>query len=116
MTDFVRFNGNNIWEIVKTEDDRVITCFKREIGKRELNNPYEFTHVIDENSMATDTRNFNYIDWKSFYGEERLKKLVADFSTEQNVLPLIYWVKYILGFNDDSKMERIRSTKWVFRR
>ena len=116
MGDFIRFNNNNIWEIVKTEDGRVVTCLKREIGKRENNNPYNFTHVINEDTMATDTRNFNYLDWKSFYGEQRLKNLVADFSTEQNVLPLIYFIKYILGFNDDSKMERVRSTKWIFRK
>lgn len=93
----------------------MITCYKRDLGKRADSIQYEY--VIDEDKMTmSETKNFNYPDWKAFYGAERLKKLVADFSTEQTVIPLIYWVKYFLGFSDDSKMKRIRSTKWEFRR
>lgn len=112
---FIRFNNNNIWEIVPSDDDYRIVCYKRDLGKRA--DSIEYKHVIDEENLTmNDKRNFNYLDWKSFYGEGRIRKLVADFSTEQTVLPLIYFVKYFLGFNDDSKMERERSTKWTFRK
>lgn len=115
LGDFIRFNNNNIWEIVDNEGSGyMITCYKRDFGNRADSISYK--QVIDENEMSTDIRNFNYTDWKSFYGAERLKKIVVDFSTEQTVLPLIYYVKYVLGFNDDSKMERIRSSKWIFRK
>ena len=116
MGAFVRFNDNNIWEIVQDHGNYMITCYKRDLGKRADSIQYE--HIIDENNMGMkDTKvNFNYLDWKAFYGAERLKKLAADFDSEQNVLPLIYFVKYFLGFPDDSKMERIRSSKWIFRK
>lgn len=121
-SEFVKFNNDNIWEIVHPEGvsgNYMITCYKREVGKRV--SPYEYKYVIDENTLGFEDNNarinnFNYLDWKAFYGEEKLRKLAADFSTEESVLPLIYFVKYYLGFPDDSKMERIRSTKWVFRR
>lgn len=80
-----------------------------------------YKYIINENNMGLEDsnvhNNFNFHDWKSFYGEQRLKNLVSDFSTESSsTLPLIYFIKYYLGFPDDSKMERIRSTKWIFRR
>lgn len=120
LGDFIKFNNNNIWEIVSEHEGRQITCFKREIGNRV--NPFTYKYVINEDSMGfgdemVRSNNFNYPDWKLFYGEERFRKIATDFSTEVNTtLPLIYFVKYYLGFNDDSKMERIRSTKLRFRK
>ena len=120
MGDFIRFNNNNIWEIVYENDGRQITCYKREIGNRV--DPFEFKYIINEDAMGFEDErpsinNFNYPDWKTFYGAERFKKIAADFSTEADTtLPLIYFVKYYLGFNDDNKMERIRSTKIRFRK
>lgn len=107
--DFVKFNNNNIWEIVK--DNNNLICYKREIGLR--TSPYTYKYNINEDRMGFEGlgNNFNYLDWKAFYGEERLKKVVTNLSTESSVLPLIYFISFYLGY---SKYERIRSTKWRF--
>lgn len=116
---FVRFNGDNIWEIVPS-GNYIMTCYKREYGKNAWKMDGKFDYDLNEENIGKDDpnnmRNFNYSDWKSFYGEERLKKIAANYEQEKSSLPLIYFMKYIMQFNDDSKMERLSSTRWVFRK
>lgn len=122
MGDYVKFNNNNVWEIVPNSEfpDREITCYKRELGNRLNAVPYKYKYIINEDFLGLEdtnlNTNWNYDDWKAFFGNNKLKTIASNFSTEQYSLPLIYWVKYVLGFNDDSKMERINSTRYKFRK
>lgn len=106
-----------MWEIVPDTEfpDKKVTCYKREVGSK-FNVPIIFDHVVDEDTMGQDNGNFAYPDWKSLIGAQKLKSMAASFSTEQSSLPIIYWMKYVMGFNDDSKMERINSTRYIFRK
>jgi hypothetical protein len=112
MSYFVRFNNDNIWEIIG--NDRSVTCYKRNFGK--FNTRIEAADM-DENTMVPKSdmgKKFSYEDWKTFFGDNKLKNLGADPNNEQYVLPLIYFCKYVLGFNDDSMMERQSPTRYVF--
>ena len=114
----IRFNDNNIWEVIGNENS--VTCYKRQYGKftPKVNIDFE----IDENVMVPEQegvdmkKTFNYADWKTFFGEERLKRIADNSSTEQYALPLIYYCKYVLGFNDDGMMQRVSSTRYIFER
>jgi hypothetical protein len=68
---------------------------------------------VNEDGLISSTigNNFNYHDWKVFYGEEMLRKIAADFATERYALPMIYYSYYILGLVN---MQRIRATKYTF--
>ena len=108
---FVRFNNDNIWEIV--ENNNGITCYKREYGKSIFK--ANIDSIINEDLLVPEGYNkFSYPDWKVFFGQDKLKKMAADLTKEQSALPLIYFVKYILGYPDDDKMTRILATRYRF--
>ncbi len=121
LSELIKFNNNNIWELVPDNEypDKKITCYKREIGNRVDNHPLRFNQVINEDILGLEQdnlQNWNYKDWKAFFGENKLKQIASNLSTEQTSLPLIYYMKYIMGFGDDSKMERVNSTRYIFRK
>lgn len=112
---FIRFNNDNIWEIIG--NDKSITCYKRRFGK--FTNKVNIDKEINEQEMiplGSNNSNFNYPNWKVFFGDEKLKRIAIDHVEEQYALPLIYYCKFILGFNDDSMMQRILPTRYVFER
>ena len=104
---FIRFNNNNIWELV---DD--VVFYKRVLTPQALSTT-KIDLEINEDVLTSSTHgnNFNYHDWKVFYGEEMLRKIAADFATERYALPMIYYSHYILGLIN---MRRERSTKYTF--
>lgn len=115
---YVKFNNNNVWEIVPDPENPNyrMKCYKREMGNK-VNIPIKFDFVIDEDMMGQsdeNINNFNYSDWKDLIGTNKLKAVAANFNTEQSSLPLIYFMKYVIGFNDDHKMERVNSTRYIF--
>ncbi len=67
--------------------------------------------VNEDELTSTHGNNFNYHDWRVFYGEEMLRKIAADFSAERYALPMIYYSHYVLGLVN---MRRERATKYVF--
>ena len=103
---FIRFNGNNIWELV----DGVV-FYKRVLTPQALSTTKIDQEINEDLLQSTHGNNFNYHDWKVFYGEEMLRKIAADFSTERYALPMIYYSHYVLGLVN---MRRERSTKYVF--
>lgn len=108
---FVRFNNDNIWEII--ESNNGITCYKREYGK--FINKAKIDSVINEELLVPEGYNkFSYPDWRVFFGQDKLKRMAADVNKEQYALPLIYFCKYVMGYNDDIKMERILATRYRF--
>lgn len=113
---FIRFNNDNIWEVIGNENS--VTCYKRQFGK--FTSKVNIDFEIDEDEMVPEgvdiKKSFNYADWKTFFGEDRLKKMGIDVKTEQYVLPLIYYCKYVLGFNDDNMMIRVLPTRYIFER
>lgn len=108
----IKFNNNNIWELV---DD--VVFYKRVLTPQALRT-VTIDKTIDEENMKSEGQddkgsNFNYNDWKIFYGEEMLRKIASDFQMERYALPMIYYSVFILGLTD---MRRERSTKYVFNR
>jgi hypothetical protein len=71
----------------------------------------KFDEEIDENKMSVEN-SYSYSDWKIFFGEENLKRLVVDFEKERYVLPLIYFAIFNKGLTD---MQRVRETKYLFK-
>jgi hypothetical protein len=109
---FIKFNNNNIWEVV---DD--VVFYKRVLTPQTLST-VTIDKEIDEDTMKSEGQddkgpNFNYNDWKVFYGEEMLRKIASDFQVERYALPMIYYAIFVLGLTD---MRRERSTKYVFNR
>jgi hypothetical protein len=102
----VRFNNNNIWELV---DD--VVFYKRVPTKQSLSTVQIDKEINEDELTSSEGKNFNYHDWKTFYGEEMLRNIASDFSTERYALPMIYYSHYVLGLVD---MRRERSTKYVF--
>lgn len=100
----IRFKNDNLWQIDQVDDSLI--CYHR-IPKLHQNVDYS----IDEEDMVSGNGNFNYVDWKAFFGDNKLKLIATDFRTEQYALPLIYYCIYIKGY---TKMERIRSSKYKF--
>lgn len=98
--------------------EQKITCYKREFGKRLGSYQDRINQTINEDLMGTHdmNNNWNYPDWKSFFGENKLKSIANNSTNEQYALPLIYYMKYILGFNDDGKMEYVSPTRYIFRK
>lgn len=108
---FIKFNGDNIWEIV--QDGNVYTFYKRVLSPKALRTT-KFDEEIDEDKdFMKGGSNFNYKDWKVFFGEERLKKLTVDLDKERFVLPMIYYAIFNMGLTD---MVRERETKFTFRK
>lgn len=106
----IKFNNNNIWEIV---DD--VVFYKRVLTPQALST-VTIDKEINEDELVSspnEGNNFNYHDWKTFYGEEMLRKTAADFQMERYALPMIYYAVFILGLID---MQRVRATKYVFRK
>jgi len=105
---FIKFNNNNIWELV---DD--VIFYKRVLTPQALSTTKIDLEVNeDEELTSTHGNNFNYHDWKVFYGEEMLRKIASDFATERYALPMIYYSVFVLGLVD---MRRERSTKYTFK-
>lgn len=106
---FIRFNNNNIWEIV---DD--VVFYKRVPTPQALSTVMTIDKEIDEDTLKSEHGiNFNYYDWKTFYGEEMLRKIASDFEMERYALPMIYYSVFVLGLTD---MRRERSTKYTFQK
>jgi hypothetical protein len=105
---FIRFNGNNIWEIV---DD--VVFYKRVLTPQALSTTKIDEEINEDLLTSTHGNNFNYQDWKAFYGEEMLRKIASDFSSERYALPMIYWAIYHKGLTN---MRRERSTKFTFQK
>ncbi len=105
---FIKFNNNNIWELV---DD--VVFYKRVLTPQALSTTKIDLEVDEDGLTSTHGNNFNYHDWKVFYGEEMLRKIAADFATERYALPMIYYSHYVLGLVN---MRRERSTKYVFQK
>lgn len=102
----IKFNNNNIWELV---EDTVF--YKRIYTPHALSTVTIDKEVNEDELESTWGSNFNYHDWKTFYGEEMLRKLAADFELERDALPMIYYSVFVLGLVD---MKRQRSTKYSF--
>jgi hypothetical protein len=102
----IRFNNNNIWELV---DD--VVFYKRVPTKQALSTVQIDKEINEDELTSTEGKNFNYHDWKTFYGEEMLRKIASDFSTERYALPMIYWACYCKGLINP---KRIRATKYTF--
>jgi hypothetical protein len=115
LGEYIKFNNNNVWEIVPDPDSpsTLVKCYKREVGNK-VNIPIRFSYIVDENNMGKDSKNFSYTDWKTLFGLNKLRKIASNFESEQYALPIIYWMKFIMGFGDDSKMERVNSTRYIF--
>ena len=107
---FLKFNNNNIWEVVESGNDQV-TFFRRVLTPHALRT-VKMDEEINENDMSVEN-GYSYEDWKIFFGEERLKKLVVDFERERYVLPMIYFATFIKGLTD---MIRERETKYVWKK
>lgn len=105
---FIRFNNNNIWEIV---DD--VVFYKRILTPQALSTTTIDQDINEDELKSQHGINFNYNDWRIFYGEEMLRKIASDFSVERYALPMIYYSIFILGLTD---MRRDRSTKYVFQK
>ena len=120
LSEFIRFNNDNIWELVPDTEfpNNKITCYKREFGKRLSSYEDRINQTINEDLMGTEgvNNNWNYNDWKAFFGENKLKAIANKHEAERTSLPLIYYMKYILGFNDDGKMEYVSPTRYIFRK
>ena len=103
----IKFNNNNIWELV---DD--VVFYKRVLTPQALRT-VTIDKEIDENMLSSaHGNNFNYHDWKTFYGEEMLRKIASDFQMERDyALPMIYWALHHQGLIN---MTRVRATKYVF--
>jgi hypothetical protein len=104
---FIKFNNNNIWELV---DD--VVFYKRVLTPQALSTTTIDKEVNEDELTSIEGNNFNYHDWKVFYGEEMLRKIAADFATERYALPMIYYAVFVLGLVD---MRRERSTKYTFK-
>lgn len=105
---FIKFNDNNIWEVVDSGPDSV-TFFRRVLTPHALRTVY-IDEEINENDMSVEN-GYSYEDWKIFFGEERLKKLVVDVEKERYILPMLYYAMFVKGLTD---MVRERETKFVF--
>ena len=103
---YIRFNNNNIWELV---DD--VVFYKRVLTPQALSTVKIDQEVNEDLLTSSHGNNFNYHDWKTFYGEEMLRKIASDFQSERYALPMIYYAVFILGLTD---MRRERSTKYTF--
>ena len=104
---FIKFNNNNIWELV----DGVV-FYKRVLTPQALSTT-KIDLEVNEDGLVSSVpgSNFNYHDWKVFYGEEMLRKIATDFSAERYALPMIYYAGFVLGLVN---MRRERATKYVF--
>lgn len=112
---FIRFNDDNIWEIIG--NDKSITCYKRRFGK--FTNMVNIDKEVNDEEMipeGSNNNNFNYSNWKAFLNNDKLKRTGMDPIQEQYALPLIYYCRFILGFNSDDMMERISPTRYIFER
>ena len=103
---FIRFNNNNIWEIV---DD--VVFYKRVPTIKSLSTVHIDQEINEDELSSNHGNNFNYNDWRVFYGEEMLRKIASDYQAERYALPMIYFAVFVLGLTD---MQRMRSTKYVF--
>jgi hypothetical protein len=103
---FIKFNNNNIWEIV---DD--VVFYKRVLTPQALRTVTIDKEINEDELISTQGNNFNYHDWKTFYGEEMLRRMASDFQMERYALPMIYYAVFILGLTN---MKRDRSTKYTF--
>lgn len=102
----IKFNNNNIWELVQD------TVFYKRIYTPQALSTVTIDKEVNEDELESEQgNNFNYHDWKTFYGEEMLRKLAADFELEYNALPMIYYAVFVLGLVD---MKRNRATKYSF--
>lgn len=103
---FIKFNNNNIWEIV---DD--VTFYKRVLTPQALGTVHIDEEINEDSLRSQHGLNFNYNDWRIFYGEEMLRKIASDFQAERYALPMIYYAVFVLGLTDT---QRLRATKYVF--
>ncbi len=90
-----------------------VVFYKRVLTPQALSTTKIDLEVDEDGLTSTHGNNFNYHDWKVFYGEEMLRKIAADFATERYALPMIYYSHYVLGLVN---MRRERSTKYVFQK
>ena len=103
---YIRFKNNNIWELV---DD--VVFYKRVLTPQALSTVKIDQEINEDLLTSSHGNNFNYHDWKTFYGEEMLRKIASDFQSERYALPMIYFAVFVLGLTD---MRRERSTKYTF--
>jgi len=104
---YIRFNNNNIWELV---DD--VVFYKRVPTPQASSTVIKIDQEVNEDLLTSSHgNNFNYHDWKTFYGEEMLRKIASDFQSERYALPMIYWALYCKGLIN---IQRIRPTKYIF--
>ena len=109
---FLKFNNNNIWQVVDEGDD--VVFYHRVLTPHGLRTVH-IDEEIDEDKMftSTDPSFFNYTDWRIFFGEEKLKKLAEHIEKEQYVLPMIYYAIFMRGLTD---MVRERATKYIWKK
>ena len=89
-----------------------VVFYKRVLTPQALSTTKIDLEVNEDELTSNQGNNFNYHDWKVFYGEEMLRKIAADFATERYALPMIYFAVFVLGLVD---MRRERSTKYTFK-
>lgn len=88
-----------------------VVFYKRVLTPQALSTTKIDIEVNEDELTSNQGNNFNYHDWKVFYGEEMLRKIAADFAVERYALPMIYYSYYVLGLVN---MRRDRATKYVF--
>ena len=108
---FLKFNNNNIWQVVEDEDDGSVVFYRRVLTPHGLRTVH-IDQEIDENQMKVNN-SYSYEDWKVFFGEEKLKKMAVDYQKEQYILPMLYYASFLMGLTD---MVRERETKFIFRK